>query len=127
MYILSLQEFNSYTYIRISFPNGNWNTSINLAQNARQGFFELMFITVINFAIILFTSANQKKEETKNVYTKWMNVLMCIFTIVIAISAFMRMHLYESEFGYTFLRLMVYVILVTELISILPTIYYVVK
>ena len=113
-----------YSYF---FLDGTLNTKINLAQYARQGFFELMFITIINFAIILFTNANQKKEETKNVYTKWMNVLMCIFTIVIAISAFMRMRLYESEFGYTFLRLMVYVILVTEMIAILPTIYYVVK
>ncbi len=113
-----------YSYF---FSNGTFSSNFSLAQYARQGFFELMFITVINFAIILFTNTNQKKEETKNSYTKWMNVLMCIFTIVIAISAFMRMRLYESEFGYTFLRLMVYVILITEMIAILPTIYYIIK
>lgn len=113
-----------YSYF---FSDTALTESLNLAQYARQGFFQLMFITVINFAIILFTNANQKKEENQNTYTKWMNVLMCIFTIVIAISAFMRMRLYESEFGYTFLRLMVYVILITEMIAILPTIYYVVK
>lgn len=119
-----IQLIYLYSYI---FADASLNVSLNLAQYARQGFFQLMFIRVINFAIILLTNANQKKEENKNAYTKWMNVLMCIFTIIIAISAFMRMHLYESEFGYTFLRLMVYVILITEIIAILPTIYYIVK
>ena len=119
-----IQFIYLYSYI---FSDATLNANLNLAQYARQGFFQLMFITVINFAIILLTNANQKKEETKNTYTKWMNVLMCVFTIVIAVSAFMRMHLYENEFGYTFLRLMVYVILITEILAILPTIYYIVK
>lgn len=119
-----IQFIYLYSYL---FSDTTLNANLNLAEYARQGFFQLMFITVINFAIILLTNANQKKEETKNTYTKWMNVLMCVFTIVIAVSAFMRMHLYESEFGYTFLRLMVYVILVSEIIAILPTIYYIIK
>lgn len=119
-----IQFIYLYSYL---FSDADLNVSLNLAEYARQGFFQLMFITVINFAIILLTNANQKKEETNNTYTKWMNVVMCIFTIVIAVSAFMRMHLYEREFGYTFLRLMVYVILLTEIIAILPTIYYILK
>lgn len=119
-----IQLIYLYSYL---FGDAALNATLNLAEYARQGFFQLMFITIINFAIILLTNENQKKEETKNSYTKWMNVLMCLFTIVIAISAFMRMHLYESEYGYTFLRLMVYVILITEMIAILPTIYYILK
>lgn len=116
-----------FTGVQILYlvANESLNESLNLAQYARQGFFQLMFITIINFAIILLTNANEKKEEQKNNYTKWMNVLMCIFTIVIAVSAFARMHLYESEYGYTFLRLMVYFILATEIVAILPTIYYI--
>lgn len=120
----AVQFIYLYSYI---FGDTSLSASLNLAKYARQGFFQLMFITVINFAIILITNANHKKEETKNKYTKWMNVLMCIFTIVICVSAFMRMRLYESEFGYTFLRLMVYVILITETIAIIPTIFYIVK
>lgn len=120
----AIQLIYLYSYL---FSDVALNASLNLAEYARQGFFQLMFVTVINFAIILLTNANEKKEEKKNQYTKWMNVLMCVFTIVIAISAFMRMHLYESEFGYTFLRLMVYMILSTEIIAILPTIYYILK
>lgn len=119
-----IQLIYLYSYV---FSNTQLNATLNLAQYARQGFFQLMIITIINFAIILLTNENQKKEETKNKYTKWMNVAMCIFTIVIAISAFMRMRLYESEYGYTFLRLMVYIILITEIIAIIPTILYILR
>lgn len=119
-----IQFLYLYSYV---FSDAHLNTTLNLAEYARQGFFQLMIITIINFAIILLTNENQKKEETKNKYTKWMNVAMCIFTIVIAISAFMRMRLYESEYGYTFLRLMVYIILITEIIAIIPTIIYILK
>ena len=111
-----------YSYI---FNNASLSASLNLANYARQGFFQLMFITIINFAIILLTTHNKVEEENK--YTKYMNVLMCIFTIVITVSAFIRMNLYESEFGYTFLRLMVYVILITETIALIPTICYILK
>lgn len=121
----AVQLIYLYSYI---FTDTTLSESLNLAKYARQGFFELMFITAINFVIIILSNENNKKQENaKNTYTKWMNVLMCVFTLVIAISAFMRMHLYESEFGYTFLRLMAYIILVTEIISILPTIYYIIK
>ena len=119
-----IQFIYLYSYI---FGDAHLNATLNLAQYARQGFFQLMLITIINFAIILLTNENQKKEETKNKYTKSMNVCMCIFTIVIAISAFMRMRLYESEYGYTFLRLMVYVMLITEIIAIIPTILYILR
>ncbi len=56
-----------------------------------------------------------------------MNMLMAIFTVIIDISAFMRMNLYEREYGYTFLRLMVYFILLTEMFMIIPTIIYILK
>lgn len=97
------------------------------AEYARQGFFQLMFVSFINFVIIIITNSNNKEKNVENKYTKIMNVLMAIFTIIIAVSAFMRMNLYEREYGYTFLRLMVYVILVTEMIMIIPTIVYIIK
>lgn len=97
------------------------------AKYARQGFFQLMFVSFINFVIIIITNSNNKEKNVENKYTKIMNVLMAVFTIIIAVSAFMRMSLYEREYGYTFLRLMVYVILITEIIMIIPTIVYIIK
>ncbi len=110
----------------ISYFIGNSKLDFNLASYARQGFFQLMFITFINLILILISSLN-KKEEKKHIYTKVMNLLMCVFTIIIVISAVMRMYLYEREYGYTFLRLMVYFILITELVMMVPTIIYIIK
>ena len=102
-------------------------SDFEFAEYARQGFFQLMLVTFINFVIIIITNSNNKEKDVKNKYTKIMNVLMSVFTIIIAVSAFMRMSLYEREYGYTFLRLMVYVTLITEIIMIIPTIVYIIK
>ncbi len=87
-----------------------------------------MIVSIINFVIIITTNLN-KKEMTQNVsrYTKLMNILMAVFTLIIALSAFLRMNLYQREYGYTFLRIMVYFILITEIIMIIPTIIYILK
>lgn len=100
--------------------------NFDYAQYARQGFFQLMFVAFINFVIVIITNTN-KKQEGRNKYTIIMNIIMCVFTAIIAISAFVRMRLYEQEYGYTFLRLMVYFILTTQIILIVPTILYIVK
>ena len=102
------------------------NENFGYAEYARRGFFQLMIVTFINFAIVLITNAN-KRETTKitNIYTKIMNLFLIIFTVILICSSFVRMYFYEQEFGYTFLRLMVYFILITELVLIIPTIGYI--
>lgn len=93
------------------------------AEYARQGFFQLMAVSIINLTIILITTHNRREDtKTRQNYTKIMNLLLAIFTLIILVSSFMRMHLYEQEFGYTFLRLMVYIILITEAILMIPTV-----
>ena len=93
----------------------------NYAQYARQGFFQLMLVSILNF-IILVVSNNNRKEQThkQKSYTKGMSIFILIFTIIIILSAFYRMNLYEQEYGYTYLRLFVYYILATEMILIIP-------
>ena len=100
----------------------------NYASYARTGFFQLMAVSIINFVIILI-SKNNKKEIGAGIkkYIKLMNVILAIFTIIILITSVLRMRLYEQEYGYTFLRLMVYFIQITELILIVPTIIYILK
>ena len=102
---------------------GNMN-SFDYASYARQGFFQLMAVSVINLIIILITS--KRNEKTKKLsYTKIMNLLLAVFTLIILFSSYYRMHLYESEYGYTFLRLIVYFSLITEAILIIPTVLYI--
>ena len=87
---------------------------------ARQGFFQLMFVSFINFIILIIANIN-KTEKTKNQknYNKIMSLLIVVFTIIIIISAFYRMNLYQETYGYTYLRIFVDFVLITEgLISI---------
>lgn len=97
----------------------NMNSSFNYANYARTGFFQLMFVTFINFIIILVTNRNSKKS------VKILNVLLIIFTIIIAISSMYRMYMYSSEYGFTYLRIFVYIILVTEIITFIPILIYI--
>lgn len=102
--------------------------NFNYAEYARQGFFQLMFISVINFAIILLTSTNKNKATNKQrIYAKIMNILLTIFTFIILISAFVRMNLYQQEYGFTFLRIFVDFALITESILLFPTLIYIIK
>ncbi len=96
-------------------------TNINYAQYARSGFFELMAISFINLVIILISK--HSKEETK--YSKTMSIIMVLLTLIIIISSAFRMHMYESAYGYTELRLFVYVSLITEIILLIPTAAYI--
>lgn len=98
----------------------NVSKSINYAEYARSGFFQLMFISLINL-IILLVSKNSK--ETK--YNKAMSIIMVAFTLLIILTSAYRMYLYESAYGYTLLRLLVYVTLGTEAILLIPTIIYI--
>lgn len=94
--------------------------TITYAEYARQGFFQLMFISVINLVIILLSKST---KETK--YNKFMSISMIFLTLIIIASSFIRMYLYESTYGYTILRLGVYVILITEVLLLIPTIIYI--
>lgn len=97
------------------------NVGINYARYARQGFFQLMIVSIINLITILIA----KKKGEKNQYVKIMSVLMIGFTFIILISSAVRMYFYESAYGYTLLRLLVYCVLGTETILLIPTILYI--
>ena len=96
------------------------STGINYAEYARSGFFQLMFISLINIVIILLS---KKTKETN--YIKGMSTVMILLTLIIIVSSFFRMFMYEQAYGYTELRLGVYCILITEAILLIPTMIYI--
>lgn len=99
---------------------------INFANYARQGFFQLMVVSVINLVTILIAKRSENKEEKgSNRYINLMCVIMIIFTMIILVSSGVRMYYYESTYGYTLLRLLVYCVLVIEAVLLVPTIAYV--
>ena len=100
------------------------NVDINYAEYARQGFFQLMIVSIINLITILI--AKQSDEDTqKSTYTNVMSLIMIAFTFIILISSAVRMYFYESAYGYTLLRLLVYCILLTETLLLIPTTLYI--
>lgn len=113
-----------FCYIQITslFINVNSNGMFNYAQYARTGFFQLMFVSFINFVIILISNKN---NENRDRFLKIANSFLIVFTIIIVISSMFRMYMYESVYGLTYLRIFVYIILATELLIFIPTTIYV--
>lgn len=96
------------------------------ARYARQGFMQLMIVSVINLITIIIAKKNENVDSKKeNKYMNTMCLLMIACTFIILLSSAVRMYFYESAYGYTTLRLLVYIVLVTETILLVPTIMYV--
>lgn len=109
------------------FINAGKTADFDYATYARTGFFQLMFVSFINFALLHISNKNVKQEDNQTVKitinkTNISKVLLVFFTIVIIISAMFRMYLYEQEYGYTYLRIFVYFILITEIFVLIPII-----
>lgn len=113
-----------FCYIQISslFAKINLAGSFSYAEYARSGFFQLMAVSFINFALIFISNKNNQKRED---LIKILNILLIIFTMIIVLSSMYRMYMYETEYGLTYLRSFVYIILATELIALIPTIIYI--
>lgn len=108
------------------FMGADMHQGFNYAEYARQGYFQLMAVSVINFIFLMISTMNRSEETNKSRnYRKVMNLLLALFTMIILVSSAYRMNLYEKEFGYTYLRLLVYFSLATEMILIIPTIVYI--
>ena len=85
-----------------------------------------MIVSIINIAVILISKKFETKDNKKEYkFINIMNVVMVFLTIIIIISSFMRMNLYEAAYGYTTLRLLVYITLITETVLMIPTIMYI--
>lgn len=113
-----------FTQIKVLFTEQN----IKYSEFARKGFFQLMIVSLINIVMILkANNKNLKETEKQEKYKKTMCIVMVIFTLIIIISAFARMTLYQQNYGYTRLRVLVDLTLITEIILLIPTIIYILK
>ena len=85
------------------------------ASYAREGFFELLFVTLINFAITLYIS-NKTDLLKKSKSVNYLTIILVIFSILLIFNSYYRMYLYMNQFGFTILRLQVILFLLMELI-----------
>ena len=116
-----------FSFIQITnlFMNTSNDPNFDYSSYARQGFFQLMFVSFINFVILTVANIN-KIEKTKNqkIYNKIMSLLIILFTLIIIVSAFYRMNLYQETYGYTYLRIFVDFVLISEVLISIPIIIY---
>ena len=116
-----------YLFSAGTLPNG-----LNYSEYARMGFFELLFLSVLNIALILLTTylLRDKIFEEKNswaLFTKLMLIYLCIITGILLVSSYYRMSLYDSAYGFTRLRVLVYIFLAFEAIGLFTTLLYIIK
>lgn len=107
-----------YIQVKPFFTTRSLDSLFNYARYARTGFFQLMFVSLINYTIILISN---KCSNPKEKSIKILKIFLVIFTIIIAISSMHRMYMYEMEYGLTYSRFFVYIILLTELATFVPT------
>lgn len=82
---------------------------------AREGFFQLLFVTIINFSIILYliykTNVIKENKVIRNLV-----LILIAFSVLLIFNSYYRMFLYIGKYGFTNLRLQVILFLFMELI-----------
>ena len=81
---------------------------------AREGFFELLFVTLINFSITLYLIYKTNLVKGSKLI-KGLVISLIAFSIFLIINSYYRMFLYVGRFGFTNLRLQVILFLFMEL------------
>ncbi|MBS8262896.1 DUF4173 domain-containing protein [Mesobacillus boroniphilus] len=77
------------------------------AEFARRGFFELLFVTMLNLLIIsTFVSFVEKGSKILTRALRGLLSLLVIFSGVMLYSAFIRLFMYEEAYGFTFARVL---------------------
>ncbi|WP_326906692.1 DUF4153 domain-containing protein [Sedimentibacter sp. MB31-C6] len=114
------------------FSSGELPYDLNYSEYARRGFFELVFLSILNIALILLTTFLLKEkiyvEKSKwGQLTKLLLIYLCILTGVLLISSFYRMSLYDGVYGFTRLRILVYLFLIFEGFGLLATLIYIIQ
>lgn len=82
---------------------------------AREGFFQLLFVTIINFSIILYLIYKTNVIKENKVIRNLVLVLIA-FSVLLIFNSYYRMFLYIGKFRFTNLRLQVILFLFMELI-----------
>lgn len=103
LYVLFFISQGSYflSAFTNSLPKG-----YTYADYARQGFFELFAVALINLGVLCFMSLFSKKagrEKTKAL--KFYSIIISVFTIILIATAMSKMVMYIDNYGLTELRL----------------------
>jgi hypothetical protein len=79
---------------------------LSYSEYARQGFFELCRLSVINLLLIAASNIMSKKPRTENAVLKAFNIALALITLLLIATAFSKMALYIDVFGLTIPRIL---------------------
>ena len=114
------------------FSGGALPYGLTYSEYARRGFFELVFLSLLNIGLILLTSylLRDKIYEDKNkwaLFTRLMLIYLCLVTGILLVSSYYRMYLYDGAYGFTRLRVLVYIFLFFEALGLIATLTYIIR
>ena len=109
-FLFLLSEVSRLTNNFLSLP-----VEYTYSSYAREGFFQLLVITVFNFLVTAFLVYKTEILKESNTVKKLL-VLLISFSIMLIINSYYRMYMYISSCGFTILRLQVVLFLLMELI-----------
>jgi len=91
------------------FFSGTLQGDMTYAEYARKGFFELLFVTMINLSItiVVLTFGDRGKKGVQRL-TQLMLTILVLSSGVMLSSAFLRLSMYEDAYGFTFTRVLVH-------------------
>jgi hypothetical protein len=89
------------------FFSGTLQGNFTYAEYARKGFFELLFVTLINLTITILVLTFV--DRATGFIKRFMQVMLTTLVLASAVllsSAFLRLSMYEEAYGFTFIRVM---------------------
>jgi hypothetical protein len=117
-----------FTVIQFSYLFGGGHLALpegfTYAEYARQGFFELLAVTMINLSIFIFV-INFTGDARRVFYSavRFLLTLLSASTLVMLVSAFSRLFLYEEAYGFTYARVAAHAFMIYLFVLFLAAIY----
>lgn len=108
--VLLLLDLVYIAFVAVQFKyffSGSLEEGYTFAEYARRGFFELLFVTMINLSITTVTI--QLSSSIQGLLKKYIRMALTMLVLssgVLLISAFMRLMMYEEAYGFTFTRVL---------------------
>ena len=110
--VLLLLDLVYVLFVAVQFKyffSGTLDDGFTYAEYARRGFFELLFVTLINLTVT--TGVIHFTKSVQGFLKKTIRLALTVLVLssgVLLISAFMRMTMYEDAYGFTFTRVLVH-------------------
>ncbi len=126
--VLAVYTVFVFIQFRYLFSGSELPYGLNVTEYARKGFFELLGLTGVNIAIILLvTKLTEHLSGKRLLFVKVLNMYLCAVTVVLLVSSFYRMQIYNETDGLTRLRFLVFGFLAFEFIGLIMTFVYIAK